>query len=815
MAGIKLTQFSGIAPKVAPELLPDTAAQVARNCKFYSGNLIPYPEVAAVGGTGRVGTLETLFVLRDPDTQEKKWLSWTTGVDIVVVASETDEDEQRFYYTGDGKPKVSNYALATTGAAPYPVGYYDLGLPVPPDADKLNTSYVEFALKSSVSIARDESNIATLVTSTPHGLDTGDVISVSGFSFKAGSYTQPNDSYTVTVTINGHGLTTGVSVALDFVSGLGAVYHDGSYVVSVTNANVFTIQVTSWEASSGSVRMDIAGFNASNVECTVVNDTTLKYYSPGTVFNTLSDTNGRVNIGGVYQTRSYVYTWYTPWEEESIASKPSDDIYIREGTVVTVSNIPTAKPAGNNFIRGVRVYRTLPSVTDTEYFLLRTLWFPTAVTQVSRTANVSRVKLQYPHNLDLDERFKISGCTDASFNITGGVVTDLVDDYTFEYAQVAGDVAPTTVAAGTLYHDVCEDPPVDAARYWGDGGVYTFTDDFDSKYLLDSLETDNYDAPPDDLQGLTAIQNGIFCGFVGNKLYFSEPERPHAWPPEYARYLQHNIVGIVTVAGSAFVVTDSYPYVVSGADPANGMSISRVDANYPCLSKRSLVATEYGAVYSTHDGLAVYSVGGGPAIITKMLYNTDTWKVSIDPAEVVATAYGTAYLASTSSVAFVFEYDSQTGGTFTNCDFVFAAAWYDSIDGYVYATSGLVGDVYKWNDLTQPASVLEWKSKQFLLKDYLNFGAARVIADYANVTDTWEDIEDTWETYAAQWDASRGVTFRLWAGGQLKAERALASGEIFRLPTGYRSDTYEVGVESDVRVRAIHIAETPLGLKEV
>lgn len=117
MAGVKIIGFLGTAPKISPELLPNTAGQIANNCKLYSGDLIPYPQPVVVANAGRTGAIKTLFALRDPDTDEKKWLSWLTDVDI-AVASKTDRDEQRFYYSGDGKPKVSNYELATSGAAP-------------------------------------------------------------------------------------------------------------------------------------------------------------------------------------------------------------------------------------------------------------------------------------------------------------------------------------------------------------------------------------------------------------------------------------------------------------------------------------------------------------------------------------------------------------------------------------------------------------------------------------------------------------------------------------------------------------------------
>lgn len=885
MAGIKIVGFLGTAPKISPELLPNTAGQIANNCKLYSGDLIPYPQPVVVGNAGQTGTIKTLFALRDPDTDEKKWLSWTTDVDV-AIASKTNKDEQRFYYSGDGKPKVSNYELATTGAAPYPVGYYDLGLEPPDDSLKLTTTAGTFTEKTTSSYARDAANIVTIVTSAPHGLRSGNSISVSGFSYVNGTYTQAgtsctgtynqqsatlsltitltdhglqtgmvanlqfsdhtdiNGAYsvsvidkdtfavtaptaearsgnitwtnsgttTITVTINNHGLANGSQVTLDFTSGTAV---DGNYTISNVTANTFDIITTVPNTTSGDVKWDIRNINATNVECTVVNSTTFTYFSPGPQIATTTSSVGKVNLGGLTQARSYTFTWVTPWGEESIAAKPSDDLFIKEGITVTVSNIPTTKPAGNNFVRGVKLYRTLAAASGTEFYLLNTLWFPTGLASVQRTSNVSRVALLYPHNLSVNDRFKISGCTVASFDITGGIVTDVIDDYTFEYAQVAADVANTTVGAGTLYHDVSENPPTTAARYWGDGGVYTFTDDFDSRDLFDILGTDNYDPPPEDLQGLTAIQNNILVGFVGNTLYFSEPGAPHAWPAAYAVNLEHNIVGIAAISGSALVTTDSYPYIVSGSDPANGMSTARIDANFPCLNKNSMVTMGYGVVYSTHDGLAVYSANSGPTIITKLLYNNDTWQTAIDPKTVVAEYYGDNYFASHSTGAFVFEQDAKVGGFFVNCDYSFTASWYDAIDGIVYYVSGTNGDIYQWDDLTQPSVTQEWKSKVIITKDMINIGAARVIADYVDTTSTWDAETREWNNALEFWDAAESMRFRLWADKQLVFESVISDSEVFRLPTGYRTDTYEVGVEGNIRVRAIHLAETALGLREV
>jgi hypothetical protein len=812
MAGVKIATFLGKAPKISPELLPNTAAQIAENCKLYSGDLIPYPQPVVVGNTQRTGTIKTLYALRNPDnTNDLKWLSWTTDVDIAVASSNL-QDEQRFYYSGDGAPKVSNYELATTGAGAYPINYYELGLPIPEDSQKLTTVAATFTTKNVSSYARDAGNVATLVTTGPHGLRSGNSITISEFTYFPGTYNQPGGT-TNTITIAGHGLSNGAQVTLDFTSG-NAI--DGTYTISNVTPTTFDITAATAATTSGNVRLSLASFNATNVECTVVNSTTFTYFSPGppvaTTSTLLPSISAKVNLGGLTQARSYVFTWYTPWEEESIASKPSDNLYIKEGIQVTVSNIPTTKPAGNNFVRGVRLYRTLASTSGTEYFRLATLWFPNTVVAAQRLSGTVRVTLQFPHNLGIDDRFKTTGTAAGAFDITGGVVTDIIDDTTFEFAQAGGDTG-VILTGGTLYYDVAEtlDKP---ARYWGDGS-YDFLDDFDSRNLLDILDSDEYDPPPDDLQGLTTIKNNILVGFVGNTLYFSEPALPHAWPIRYATPVGEDIVALAAIAGSLLVLTKGYPYLVATNDPASGVSADRIDVLYSCLSAKSVVSMGYGIVYSTNDGLAVFSPNTGGTLITKALYNNDTWQTDIDPTTVVAEYYGENYFASHSQGSFVFEQDAKVGGFFVDTAPVFSASWYDTQTGKLYYCTGTLGDVYEWDDLSQPALTMEWKSKVIVTKDMINLGAARVIADYSTVTKTWDNETRNWESALTNWNNADEITFRLWANKELILTTTVNDTEVFRLPTGYRTDTFEVGVEGNVRVRAIHLAETPLGLREV
>lgn len=814
MAALKITSFLGIAPKVASELLPDTAAQIAKNVKLYSGDLIPYPQAVVAGTTQRSGTIKTIYGLRNPSTSELVWLSWATDVNIAVATSNIN-DNQRFYFTGQGSPKVSDYSLATSGAAPYPAvnGYYNLGLPVPTGKPTIATT--AFTAKTSASFARDASGIATLVTSTAHGLRTGSTVTISGFTYVSGTYVQSGTT-TITVTINNHGLASGASVTLDFTSGTAV---DGTFTISNVTTNTFDVTSSVADTTSGVANLDIRNFNVTNIDINVVNSTTFTYSSPGFQIATTANTNGKVDLGGFDQNRTYAYSWYTPWEEESIASGPSNELILKEGQIVTVTNLPSSKPSGDNFVRGIRLYRTIPSTAGTNYFLLNTLWFPVDLTRVERAGNIARVVTAFPHNLSIDDKFKIANCDISSFNITGGTVLDVIDQYTFDYTNPGANEFSTPVTNGTLFYDVSQTPGTSTPQYWGDGGTYTFTDDFNASLLLTALSSDNYDAPPSGLKGLVAMQNNVLAGFVANEVYFSEPNLPHAWPESYKVTIEPNIVGLAPIGGALLILTESYPYIIQGSDPAAGFTAQRIDLQYPCLNIKSIVTLGGGVVWSTHDGLAYYSPFSGAQLVSKFNYNNDTWTTDLDPTTIVGTFYSDMYFASHSMGAFTFERDEKTGGLFVTLDKVFSATWYDAINNKLYYITGTDGDIYQWDELSQSPLTMQWKSKTFKTKDMINLGAARVIADYSPVASTvleakWEDISTNWEDTSGTYGITDQVTFKLYVDKALKFTKTLFNSNTFRMPTGYRSDTFEFEVEGNIRIREVHLAETPIGLKE-
>ena len=867
MAAIKLNKFIGAAPKVSSELLPDGAAQVAYNLQLYSGNLMPYSEPSVVDSVPRLGTLKTLHGLRATPTSSIDWLTWTSDVDIITVSDSSDND-QRFYYSGDGSPKVSTYALATAGSEPYPGAsnsYYDLGLPLPTTAP--TTAVASFSALATITFARDSGNTA-IITTAAHGLRDGNIITVRAFSG--------------------------------------------------------TVPET---------------FNVTNTRITVTSTTTFEYYNAGPAVSATSNTDGRVDLAGGTITRDYTYTWFTPWDEESIGATPSTTLFQKEGQTVTVSALPTAAPAGDNFITGVKLYRTLSSASGTEFYHLSDLWFPQATATVALTSNVATVTMATHHGFIVGDRFKLQKCTDTVFNIIGGIVTVVVSDTAFSYAVTNANITAKADTTGRLYHDVAE-LPANTSRYYGDDSITTthraratnvttlttavahglisnqvvtvasvggsgynaanvtitvtsttaftyandgddestaadtagvitndsFTDDFNHLNLVDILLTDEFDPPEATMTGLSLVQNNMVAGFFDNQLCFAEPGKPWAWPLKYRVTFEHDIVAIEVVGGYLIVLTDTYAYRVAGNDPLT-LSVARIDTPYPCLSKRSVVNMGYGVLYATYGGLALWSPKG-LSLATKYIHDWDTWDDEIDPTTIVGHFFDNKYFGSYTGGSFLFEQDEKIGGYYVTAGHQFNSAWTDVSDNSLYTSSDTLGSITEWGSTSSPLRSMEWKSKTIVTKDYINLGAARVIADY---TVTTEDAA-AYSTYntgvpiynTAIWAESQqlgaingptdyqgtdgadvnnfggfntgivngpsglnalvrsirdvpstySVVFQLFQSKSLVYTQTITNDSIFRCPSGYKSDTFEVSVSSAARVRAIHLGETPDGLRK-
>lgn len=125
---MRIAGFTGLVPRAAGRSLLPSQAQIAVNCRLTSGYLGAFREPVLVAALTSLSDVLTFY--RSSDGVTDAWLEWTKDVDAQPAPID-DGTEGRVYYSGDFEPRVTNYALATAGAQPYPFSKFVLGVSPP------------------------------------------------------------------------------------------------------------------------------------------------------------------------------------------------------------------------------------------------------------------------------------------------------------------------------------------------------------------------------------------------------------------------------------------------------------------------------------------------------------------------------------------------------------------------------------------------------------------------------------------------------------------------------------------------------------
>lgn len=677
MTAFRIAGFSGLVPRLAKQLLAPNQAQVATNCILTSGDLRPRNGPRLVEAPAIEGEIVSMFRM-EKDGNEK-WLAWTKDVDV-ARSPVAGNAERRFYYTGDGEPRVSDFDLATAGPGPYPSGCFVLGVSPP----------------------------VTAPTVAPSG-------------------------------------------------------------------------------------------------------------------GTGSDT-----------TRIYVYTFVTPWGEESKPSPPATVTGKESGATWQLSNL-AAPPPNSGTVTGV--LRDSPSpgyvkvTLDTVYGVRagETLIFTgiggmTALNGAFHLENVDAAAKTVTVLLSTAQTYTSGGTwkRDAPHNTTG-------------MNRRIYRTVPNT-AGEDEYHYVTTLPVATTA--------YTDTASNEDVAPNELLASQKWEMPPAGLRGIIILPNGIACGFVGNEVCFSEAFEPYAWPNAYRQPFDQQIVAIGVSGTTLVAMTKGNPFTITGVDPATmGGGMDKMGVAWPCMAKRGAAGFAFGVAYPAPQGLVM--IGLNTDIVTRDLFTQKEW-LDLNPSSFMAASadnrYYAGYTADDSSLMFVI--DKAESASFIRINQKISAIWADPATGRLYVA--IDRTIYEWEGDPGMKLSYEWKSKQFVMAPPLNFGAARIDADFSMTEAEMsaaiaahdaaiaanqalidsgamnDGLADSMlGEYEIGGDAMNfipplvidALQFQLWANGEFKYARQVTNTRAFRLPAGYKADNVEVVLSGNVKVSGVVLAETMDGLK--
>jgi hypothetical protein len=143
--------------------------------------------------------------------------------------------------------------------------------------------------------------------------------------------------------------------------------------------------------------------------------------------------------------------------------------------------------------------------------------------------------------------------------------------------------------------------------------------------LNQQLQSTNWFPPPENLQGLTVLQNGMVAGFTTNEIWFCEPYRPHAWPPGYVLTVDYPIVGLGVTSGTLVVMTDSNPFIITGQTPGQ-MTQSKCAHPHSCSSRGSIISGDAAVTYMSQNGLIQVTPAGVATNTTDLWFTREKWQ---------------------------------------------------------------------------------------------------------------------------------------------------------------------------------------------
>lgn len=798
---VSLPAFKGLTQLPAPQRLDPGQAVDAVNCRIESGDLVPYlapaEELAAVGGTA-TGT-HTIFKYASG-----RWVRWDVAANV-VRSPVINDAKARLYWTEPptSYPKVTDSDIigATNGAAvsasrrvgvPAPVaGNYGLVQPTIPGL--ATVSSIVFTVQPT-----EASSSAEVTTTAAHGLSSGD-----------------------TVTFDYPGIALASAYAVKYVDA-------DSFTARGLKLRQFTIVTfrrdkpgTSAVYSETNLQVRAPGHKLQSGDKVVIacsNSTAWISNSAGTKLSDFPNTIYEVEV--INANRFYLNgtarTWNAAWADEVGGSVATADAALSGSTpycvVVSSAENPYQKDGADPTVLWYNPYYTVTTngILDTGT--------GEAQNTVTDTTVAAKLRTTY-YLITYVNGYGQEGPPSAPFGVTstGAAVTyipgETTTTITWTSVSLTG-VRGTTAAvnnadltsASLWYTTALRIYRLDSLGQWRlvntsanvAFSAGTYADNVAEAALGEVLSTTGYIDPPDGLQGLVSTLNGVLAGYESKTVMACVPYQPHAWPVAYRVTAQSAVKGLVPTSAGLIVITDGYPELLVGTDPATWQLV-KLEIPQACTSARSIVDMGEWGMYASPDGLVAIQQNDAQ-VATAKLFNRAQWATYGDATASLIGAfyegrYFGSYVSGGSRKAFLFDPATLD---FVRLDmgasYVPVALYMDLTTDTLYFL-GADGVIYKFD---RGASYLgmSWTSGTFQSSLPWNPAAGQVIASLGT---------------------GATLTCALYGDATLRHTQTVTSEAPFRLPGNYRARDYKLVLTStgDARVQTVAVAGAVDELKGV
>jgi hypothetical protein len=563
--------------------------------------------------------------------------------------------------------------------------------------------------------------------------------------------------------------------------------------------------------------------------------------------------------GGDTESRVYAYTYESAFGEEGppifseLVSGPS--AYYTEEVTDTISSNTIANPTVVTLATG-QTYETGDQVVITGSNSSPSINGTWTVTRISDTQFTIPVNVDTTAGTAGSVTMYASRYAPWTVTLPSSSIQDAIDRNVSNinvYRTVSGFASTDFFFVEQVAYPYTSGSPA---------GTYSDSSKNSAIALNDTLESTSWNVPPEDLLGLIAHPNGFLVGFTGSDVYMSVPYRPHAWPSEYITSVDYPIVGLGLIGNTIVIMTEVYTYAMSGIRPES-MTLIQSNLAKPCVSKRSIVNFNQGVMYESNDGIMITNGSRIDHATLNLMVDTD-WEArygSLSPID--ASSHGDWYLAYCScGTGFLLDFRNPNAGLIElEAIEPVAGNFIDDLTGETYIIKGT--KVFQFDPLNTPTATYVWRSKEFEFPEPVNLGAMQVkytVPDDLEGTDTEYvnavydanadlissgelgtinnktinglDEQHLYSNHKAPINGSGIVPIEplqnivpilnvniysrdTYDEKTLMFTYEITDQEVIRLPSGFKSDIWQVEITGNVNVYSVAMASTGLELKQV
>lgn len=528
---------------------------------------------------------------------------------------------------------------------------------------------------------------------------------------------------------------------------------------------------------------------------------------------------------GAAISRAFVYTFVTPWGEES---QPSPASAVTTGKVDgtwTVASMQTA-PANSFTVTGASWSSGVATFTVSSTFGLRV---GEEISLPSGGINPTGYGFSKAAITALTSTtIAVSMASNPGAWVAGGTISRVAPHNTTGMTKRI--YWSETTATGTDYRFVKEVPVADVSTTVPGNTV-----------SQESLPSSKWAMPPVDAKGIIAHPAGFYLAFRGNEVLISDAGIPYGWPVEYRKPSDYPVVGLGVWGATAVVCTTGVPYNLTGVDPAS-LTMTRATSPWPCLSKRGIASSDLGVAFPTHLGVVVIGASGEVKLSGEH-FNKESF-AEFAPSTFVAANYAGRYVASyetDSGVRNLLVIDPSDEGVCKTVSIDADEVWSDigGTDLYVVCEDS----IYLYDGDQGQRMLYEWFSREYVTDAAIGITAAKVDAKFEM---SQAEIDAAAAAQAAAIAANNAIlagdlslvalaedelaglelcgaaindippttfdaiTFQLYANGILRFSTKVTSRRPFRIGngTGFKSNAWSVKLLGNVEVQQVIAAET-------